>query len=1084
MIRHNEFIFRRHFSHRLLVILGGLLVIIGGVSILVRQNYQAHAAPGTIFDKNNDKRYFGRGTQANVDVVLPPMYHYQEQGPGYSGVQYSVNMTEFTGISDLSPIWNLYGKSRGDNFVNIPDVKTFFNRIESKAKGIETHYKDYEGYLHRRDQINKRVPNVYLEPIDACVEMRAGHANVGRGTYDYHWEFCKQWLVQGYRFVMYSAAGIPQSKSNDVALFEKQYQELKNDPNKKLTIQWMDGGNSDGGFNYYAGSGKPTTERAGGNMRIYNTAINAGAQDIVRSNYHIAPSVAIILWDKNGESPSNPAEPLWVLRLRCANPIATAVNERKANLSVKVTGVPPQIVLPDRGDVKVKFIYELSKNVKRYPKHTMHYVFSSQPQKSLNPRQTKVVKTSNSVAKAVGSVLPDNKAIDIPTDFPDLALTYEEEVIINRDNHGNVWKKIDNTRGQICRHLGGKPKPGQHSFPADLVKSLNKTSQFCITILLSAQPDDNSQGGIFVDPMVPAIASVTDTIYPDYRGINSYAIRPKQWRYNESNVSGNAACAKVSADTAKKRAEGDAKNNCSKICKEAPENKISCSIPGDRMKSSAGGCCVRWGTCCDEDGCWTCCRVRGHSGSASGVCEHKVRQQTAKTVITKIIYKPETFDLSANSPMTLSGSNKDDENAPCAHYLSKLGGRSAKCDTYRTSSAPFDNTSLYSLSRRTGTPYGKMLTIISPIHGGLRGDAKATQGKGTGIVDALYDVEHLSSGSVVCFGASMYPWSKEFSKADYEAGAKIEDKYRWAHSEPKCFTVSKKPFFSVENGMVVTSGGIVTNINRRWSDPNSKTAIFRAGSWAEYSAIANQQIANLFATNAYTSGRVRVTGGSSNTYQKWHRLTFANTPSYGHYAGDATGELTDPIAFFNNLPTGNYANTTIHRPGGNTIGGNLSGVYIYNGDTTITSNITAGSSGNSGAVGDLSQAVIVVNGNLTINSNVTHVDAWLLVSGTLYTSDRPVTESAISKQGIGDTENALVINGPVRANEIKLRRTAGSGFKSPMNSLGNLNNPNEQFRMPAETFRLTPDTYVWSYYNSLDKGKVQTVYLREVAPRY
>lgn len=1069
-------------SYRSWLMIGVGVIVIGyGLTIWFNQDSLTSARSSSIFDKG-DRRYFGRGSSINIDTVLPEIYDYQEQQNGHWR-QYAVNMTEFTGLNQAD-LWSLYEKNDG-SYKEITDIKGFFGRIELKAHGIKNEKQNYKAYQSQRERINKDPQSgLYVTPVEACIEKRT-HGRVGflapESKYMEFWEECQSWLVNGYNFVMYSAAGVPQSRSSDFDFFQQQYQEIKNDPNKKLTVQWM---SRDGSFQYYNGSGK--TGEASREMQIHNTAINPQYNDAVTSHYHIGSSMAIILWDKNSENQSNPAEPLWVLRLVCANPIATAVNEHKANLSVKVTGVPPQIVLPDRGDVKVKFIYELSKNVKRYPKHTMHYVFSSQPQKSLNPRQTKVVKTSNSVAKAVGSVLPDNKTIDIPTDFPDLALTYEEEVIINRDNHGNVWKKIDNTRGQICRHLGGKPKPGQHSFPADLVKSLNKTSQFCITILLSAQPDDNSHDGIFVDPMVPAIASVTDTIYPDYRGINSYAIRPKQWRYNESKVSGKADCAKVSAGTAKKQAEGDANNNCSQICKEAPENKISCSIPGDRMKSSASGCCVRWGTCCDEDGCWTCCRVSGHSGSASGVCEHKVRQQTAKTVITKIIYKPETVDLSAKSPMTLSGSNQDNDNAPCAHYLSKLGPevKGAKCDTYRTSSAPFDDTSLYSLRRRTGTPYGKMLTIISPIHGGLRGDAKATQGKGTGIVDALYDVEHLPSGSVVCFGASMYPWSKEFSKADHESGAKIEDKYRWAHSEPKCFTVSKKPFFSVENGMVVTSGGIVTNINRRWSDPDSKTVIFRAGSWAEYSAIANQQIANLFATNAYTSGRVRVTGGSSNTYQKWHRLTFANTPSYGHYAGDATGELTDPIAFFNNLPTGNYANTTIHRPGGNTIGGNLSGVYIYNGNTTITSNITAGSSGNSGAVGDLSQAVIVVNGNLTINSNVTHVDAWLLVSGTLYTSDRPVTESFISSRGIGDTENALVINGPVRANEIKLRRTAGSGFKSPMNSLGDLKRLNEQFRMPAETFRLTPDTYVWSYYNSLDKGKVQTVYLREVAPRY
>ena len=112
---------------------------------------------------------------------------------------------------------------------------------------------------------------------------------------------------------------------------------------------------------------------------------------------------------------------------------------------------------------------------------------------------------------------------------------------------------------------------------------------------------------------------------------------------------------------------------------------------------------------------------------------------------------------------------------------------------------------------------------------------------------------------------------------------------------------------------------------------------------------------------------------------------------------------------------------------------------------------------------------------------VKNINAWLIVSGTLETSDLPLTSGTMLSGKVTGNEHPLVVNGPVRASSIKLRRTAGSGIKSPIDSL---KNPQMQFSQPAETFRLTPNTFIWSYNNSRDKGKAQTVYLREVAPRY
>ena len=179
---------------------------------------------------------------------------------------------------------------------------------------------------------------------------------MSESQYNQHWQSCRDWLVTGYEFVQYSAAGIPQSRSTERTFFQQQYAAIKSDPNKKLTVQWMNAG---GDFAYYSGSGK--TGSAKDAIQRQNTAINRERNDVVKSNLGIGDSMAIILWDKNSENASNPAEPLWVLRLVCANPIAAALKQKKADVNVRVTGSPNPAYLPQNGSVTVKFKYELGK---------------------------------------------------------------------------------------------------------------------------------------------------------------------------------------------------------------------------------------------------------------------------------------------------------------------------------------------------------------------------------------------------------------------------------------------------------------------------------------------------------------------------------------------------------------------------------------------------------------------------------------------------------------------------------------------------------------------------------------------------
>jgi hypothetical protein len=1091
-------------SRSWLMIGGGLLVIGFGVSLWLRQVSLTHAQSPNIFDAGRSN-YFGRGESRNVDTVLPEIYDYREQSGG--GLRsYAVNVRELTGLSD-AVLHSLYNKTDG-SAVEI-NVRGFFDNIDSKLAQIESDKKDYGDYKARKNA------GQYPTPVDACIEKRVGRVGtlVSEAQYNQYYDSCQNWLITGYQFVQYSAAGIPQSRSGDRILFQQQYAAMKSDPNKKLTVQWMKGGAD---FAYYNGSGK--TGSAGGAIQSQNTAINKQRNDVVKSNLGIGDSMAIILWDKNSENASNPAEPLWVLRLVCANPIAAALKQKKADVNVRVTGSPNPAYLPQNGSVTVKFKYELGKNVRGYGKHAMHYVFSSEPQRSIDPNSTAITYTSNPQASAVGKKLPNNKAVDIITDYPNLSLTYEEEVTITHANKNVVWQPIDGTHGRICRNLGVKPKPNDHSFPADLVQTLNKNSKYCIEIRYGGITTHGS-GGVFVDPLIPYIAPIGTPIGQDINGVNSWAIRPKQWKLEKVGMSASYnSCNRDSWHNPQgyEKIEQDCQRKCQSRAGDKWVSKvISTKLAGGPYGSSGND--TEWEPC--DQASWTDsvkyeCRSyyvaetrerRGRdertgkylryeskkefrkvpnyvgmnenfiecqlddvhfrdttpplsnctTGIYSGKCVYKKRTPQAKWQITKMIYKPEhmTPSYQDRKPMVL-----DSTEDPKKHFCEDrfLPNGSYICESKISGTNDLDEAKdIYpiSKSKKNGQPphgpYENMHINITPIDGGRWSKV----GIGTkGFKDLKYEIENLPSGTTICFALSVYPWQITEDSKDY----------KWAHSKPECLTVSKKPYFAVENGMLVSGGDVVTNLTKTPA-PDSK----RYGSWVEYNAAAQGQIMNALATN--------IPNSAGRTYgpDRWHKLTFANTPDpKGRFGGNIGEDVIDAMSFFESLPgnSGKYANTTYERHGGGNIGGHKSGIHIYEGNSTITGDINGGD-----------QMVIVVKGKLTIKHTVKNINAWLIVSGTLETSDLPLTSGTMLSGKVTGNEFPLVVNGPVRASEIKLRRTAGSGIKSAIDSF---KNPQVQFGQPAETFRLTPDTFIWSYNNSRDKGKAQTVYLREVAPRY
>ena len=112
--------------------------------------------------------------------------------------------------------------------------------------------------------------------------------------------------------------------------------------------------------------------------------------------------------------------------------------------------------------------------------------------------------------------------------------------------------------------------------------------------------------------------------------------------------------------------------------------------------------------------------------------------------------------------------------------------------------------------------------------------------------------------------------------------------------------------------------------------------------------------------------------------------------------------------------------------------------------------------------------------NIIIQPEVTRVDAWLISQsedGYISTCGA-VGEMTNPFAGLTASicDRQLRITGPVIAEHLFLRRTAGSGRDDP--------------GAPAEIINIRPDTYLWAYSKSMEISPIKTMYVRELPPRF
>lgn len=378
-------------------------------------------------------------------------------------------------------------------------------------------------------------------------------------------------------------------------------------------------------------------------------------------------------------------------------------------------------------------------------------------------------------------------------------------------------------------------------------------------------------------------------------------------------------------------------------------------------------------------------------------------------------------------------------------------------------------------------------------------------------VNGSSNLANKPAGTKICFALSVWPYRQSDSNV-------------WRHSPLVCLIIGKKPKVQVLSGDLMVGRASASNTGNIADVVTSTSENARRyyGSWAEYAIIPSGCVAGMASGSGY------VGGAGSDVMSGLSILTFTN-PSrnisgqsacpggVGRYthtsnapnvaarfpiqtrAADATPTRpanpavlpSTTIDFNSTSPTlsGHYqapagaTNLTIN--GGTINAGRWVVISAPNSVVTIANNIQYTNSPLAN-MNEIPQVVIIAR-DIIIEDDVERIDAWLVAVGTdvrngagAITQRRgTINTCGGGSPGITTTSNLtistcdrrLTVNGPVVANHLVLRRTAGSG-------------PGTATGEPAEVFNLRADAYMWATSYNVASGRLSTVDTKELPPRF
>jgi hypothetical protein len=333
-------------------------------------------------------------------------------------------------------------------------------------------------------------------------------------------------------------------------------------------------------------------------------------------------------------------------------------------------------------------------------------------------------------------------------------------------------------------------------------------------------------------------------------------------------------------------------------------------------------------------------------------------------------------------------------------------------------------------------------------------------------------IPDLPVGTKVCYALSVQPYDQVT--------------VNWRHGPPVCVVVAKLPSVQVIGGDLRVGAAFTGSSAPAASTIQTSVTIKGTksyGSWDEYGIAASGKVTGMASGSAYSGGLNCTLNCATNT------LSFANesTP-IGYYSPttsipDVAASFPVPAskpafstladAAFKRVETSSTEDITI--TGGTIFKGQWLVINAPTKTVTITGDITYQGTGLS-SLGDIPQLVIIAN-QINIEGNVKNVDAWLIASGstgTINTCSKWNNQQVkfYDKLSSDICSDPLVINGPVMAKTLYLRRTAGAGSGSAKS-----NNP-------AEVINLRPDAYLWGIARVSGSGRLTTVYETELPPRF
>lgn len=407
---------------------------------------------------------------------------------------------------------------------------------------------------------------------------------------------------------------------------------------------------------------------------------------------------------------------------------------------------------------------------------------------------------------------------------------------------------------------------------------------------------------------------------------------------------------------------------------------------------------------------------------------------------------------------------------------------SSPCDFYRTQS---DIADCYEAKTSSDT----VLTGVDAI---FNSNASVITAPGINpLVAKTMQIPDLPAGTKICYAFSVHPSMSDAKNNSFDPDNKWIHSAVNSNSYNQCVIVVKKPKVQVKGGDIsVGKGG--NNSSSVYTTISVKTfGVF--GSWGEYGIYAPGTVTGMasgatFANPTLATYPIKVCDFSALTFTNAGTASCSNSTAKGGYVPKTSipnvkanfvgnGTSMNSVGSVGNLQTffgsneGFYIGTKTN--GNLTLSGSMikkgySIILKVNGKVEITGNLTYENTTYSG-ISQLPQLVIIADGGIDISNDVTNIDAWLVSSGTINTcSDVSLTDELTT----GVCYNQLTVNGPVMANKLYLRRTAGSD--PGLDASGE----------PAEIFNLRADSILWAYSRSTNSGKVQTVYATELPPRF